>query len=90
MKLSSGRGRKIEPRAKPRFFAVLVIFAIVEVREPETHKRLMLVATISILGTAVARWSRSSPSRSRPADGRTACLRGTGPVAGGARDTKIK
>lgn len=37
-------------------FPVLVAFAIAKRRQPETHKRLMLLATISILNAAVARW----------------------------------
>jgi hypothetical protein len=37
-------------------FAVLVAFAIGNVRRPEWHKRLMLVATISLLEAAIARW----------------------------------
>ena len=38
------------------FFAVVFAWAIVAVRQPETHKRLMLLAGISILDAAVARW----------------------------------
>ena len=37
-------------------FLILVGTAIYFRRRPETHKRLMLVATISILDAAVARW----------------------------------
>jgi hypothetical protein len=37
-------------------FTVLVAMAIVNVRKPEVHKRLMLVATASILQAAVGRW----------------------------------
>jgi hypothetical protein len=37
-------------------FAVLVAIAVVNVRKPEVHKRLMLVATASILQAAVGRW----------------------------------
>jgi hypothetical protein len=37
-------------------FAVLILIAILNVRRPEVHKRLMLVATISILQAAVGRW----------------------------------
>jgi FtsH-binding integral membrane protein len=39
-------------------FGVLVIAAVVERRKPETHKRLMLLATISLLTAAVARFLR--------------------------------
>lgn len=37
-------------------FAVLVAIAIRNVKKPEVHKRLMLVATASILQAAVGRW----------------------------------
>jgi len=38
------------------FFAVVVMLAIANIRRPETHKRLMLLAAISLLDAAVARW----------------------------------
>jgi len=38
------------------FFAVVFALAIANTRQPETHKRLMLLAAISILDAAVARW----------------------------------
>jgi hypothetical protein len=37
-------------------FAILASAGIFYRRRPETHKRLMLVATISILGAAISRW----------------------------------
>jgi hypothetical protein len=37
-------------------FAILVSAGIFYRRRPETHKRLMLIATISILGAAISRW----------------------------------
>jgi hypothetical protein len=37
-------------------FAVLVAAAVAWRRHPDTHKRLMLLATISLLDAAVARW----------------------------------
>jgi hypothetical protein len=37
-------------------FAVLVTIALLNVRKPEVHKRLMLVATASMLQAAVGRW----------------------------------
>ena len=37
-------------------FAILAGAGIFYRRRPETHKRLMLVATISILGAAISRW----------------------------------
>lgn len=38
------------------FFAAVFTLAIAYTRRPETHKRLMLLAAISILDAAVARW----------------------------------
>ena len=38
------------------FFAVVLALAIAMVRRPEIHKRLMLLASISLLDAAVARW----------------------------------
>ena len=38
------------------FFAVVFALAIAAVRTPESHKRLMLLASISLLDAAVARW----------------------------------
>ncbi len=37
-------------------FAVLVAIAVLNVRKPEVHKRLMVVATASMLQAAVGRW----------------------------------
>jgi hypothetical protein len=37
-------------------FAGLVVFALMNIRRPEWHKRLMLMAAISILGAPIARW----------------------------------
>jgi hypothetical protein len=38
------------------FFAVVFALAVGAIRRPEAHKRLMLLATISLLDAAVARW----------------------------------
>ncbi len=38
------------------FFATIITLAVVNVKRPETHKRLMLLGTISLLPAAVARW----------------------------------
>jgi hypothetical protein len=46
----------IVPLSGILFFAVVVTLAIAAVRRPETHKRLMLLASISLLDAAVARW----------------------------------
>ena len=46
----------IVPLSGLLFFAVVFTLAIANTREPETHKRLMLLAAISILDAAVARW----------------------------------
>jgi hypothetical protein len=37
-------------------FAGLIVFALINTRRPEWHKRLMLMAAISILGAPIARW----------------------------------
>jgi hypothetical protein len=36
-------------------FAFLVVIALIQIRKPETHRRLMMVATISLLGAALNR-----------------------------------
>jgi hypothetical protein len=46
----------IVPFSDILFFAVVVTLAVRAVRRAETHKRLMLLAGISILDAAVARW----------------------------------
>ena len=38
------------------FFVALFAWALIKVRQRETHKRLMLVATVSLLQAAVGRW----------------------------------
>jgi hypothetical protein len=50
-------------------FAVLFCLAIVNVKKPEIHKRLMLVATVSILQAAVGRWFVLFFAPPRPAGG---------------------
>ena len=37
-------------------FAVLIVWALCNTRRPEWHKRLMVMAAISILGAPIARW----------------------------------
>ena len=46
----------IVPLSGILFFAVVVTLAMANTRQIETHKRLMLLAGISILDAAVARW----------------------------------
>jgi len=46
----------IVPLSGIAFFAVVFALAIAAIRKPETHKRLMLLAGISLLDAAVARW----------------------------------
>ena len=53
---SEGIAFAIVPLSGILFFAVVVILAISATRRPEIHKRLMLLAGISILDAAVARW----------------------------------
>jgi hypothetical protein len=50
-------------------FAVLFALAIVNVKKPEVHKRLMLVATISMLQAGVGRWFLLFFAPSQPIDG---------------------
>lgn len=52
----AGIAFSIVPLSGILFFAVVFTLAIVNIRQPETHKRLMLLAAISILDAAVARW----------------------------------
>jgi hypothetical protein len=54
--IDEGIAFAIVPWSGILFFAVVFAWAIVAVRQPETHKRLMLLAGISILDAAVARW----------------------------------
>jgi hypothetical protein len=53
---NEGVAFSIVPLSGILFFAVVFALAIAKVREPETHKRLMLLAGISLLDAAVARW----------------------------------
>jgi hypothetical protein len=46
----------IVPTSIMIFFAIVVAFAIANVRRPEWHKRLLLVATVAILEAPIARW----------------------------------
>jgi hypothetical protein len=54
--LDAGVAFAIVPLSGILFFAVVLGLAIAKTRQPETHKRLMLLAAISILDAAVARW----------------------------------
>lgn len=53
---SEGIAFAIVPLSGVLFFAVVFTLAIAAIRKPETHKRLMLLAGISLLDAAVARW----------------------------------
>ena len=53
---SEGIAFAIVPLSGILFFAVVFTLAIASVRRSETHKRLMLLAGISLLDAAVARW----------------------------------
>ena len=53
---NEGIAFSIVPLSGILFFAVVFTLAVASVRRPETHKRLMLLAGISILDAAVARW----------------------------------
>ncbi len=52
----AGLAFSIVPWSGILFFAVVFAIGIAMVRRPEVHKRLMLLAGISILDAAVARW----------------------------------
>jgi hypothetical protein len=54
--IDQGIAFAIVPFSGILFFAVVFAWAITAVRQPETHKRLMLLAGVSILDAAVARW----------------------------------
>jgi hypothetical protein len=54
--VDAGKSFAIVPLASIVFFAVTFILAVANIRRPEWHKRLMLVATISILDAPAARW----------------------------------
>lgn len=54
--LSEARRFMVVPVAGIVTFAVVFAFAIANAKNKEVHKRLMLVATASILDAAVARW----------------------------------
>ncbi len=52
----AARAFSILPVSGVVFFAALFTLALVYVRKPETHRRLMVVATVSLLQAAVGRW----------------------------------
>jgi hypothetical protein len=52
----AGRAFAIVPLSSIVLFAVLVAFALGNVRRPDWHKRLMLMAALSILDAPIARW----------------------------------
>ncbi|MGE3992821.1 hypothetical protein [Pseudorhodoplanes sp.] len=53
---SEGIAFAVVPLSGIAFFAIAFTLAVVYVRQPDVHKRLMLLAAISILDAAVARW----------------------------------
>jgi hypothetical protein len=46
----------VVPLSEMLLFAVLVTLAIVKRRNPQTHKRLMLIASATLITAALARW----------------------------------
>lgn len=54
--LDAGIGFSIVPMSGIAFFAVVFVLAIMNTRKPEVHKRLMLLAAVSILDAPIARW----------------------------------
>ena len=55
-KAEAGIRLAIVPLTNITLFAVLMVAAFLNTRRPEWHKRLMLLAAISILGPAIVRW----------------------------------
>jgi hypothetical protein len=53
---AASRAFSVVPVTGIAFFAILVTVALVKVRQSEVHKRLLLVATVSLLNAAVGRW----------------------------------
>lgn len=54
--LEAGIGFSIVPMSGIAFFAVVFVLAIMNTSKPEVHKRLMLLAAVSILDAPIARW----------------------------------
>lgn len=54
--LDAGIGFSIVPMSGIAFFAAVFVLAIMNTRKPEVHKRLMLLAAVSILDAPIARW----------------------------------
>ncbi len=54
--LDAGISFSIVPMSGIAFFAIVFVLAIMNTRRPEIHKRLMLLAAVSILDAAIARW----------------------------------
>lgn len=52
----AGIAFSIVPMSGIAFFAIVFLLAIMNIRRPEIHKRLMLLAAVSILDAAIARW----------------------------------
>jgi hypothetical protein len=52
----AGKAFAIVPLASIGFFAIAIAIAIANTRRPDVHKRLMLLASISILDAPIARW----------------------------------
>ncbi len=50
------RAFAIVPISAIAYFAVVFAYAIANIKRPEIHKRMMVLATVSLLQPAVARW----------------------------------
>jgi hypothetical protein len=78
-----GIALSIVPLSSIVFFAVVFTLAIIATRRPETHKRLMLLAGISLLDAAVARWFLTflaPPGPPAPLRSRSPSLRLSSPI----------
>jgi hypothetical protein len=65
----AGRAFSIVPLSAIALFTVLVAIAVLNVRKTDVHKRLMLVATASVMQAAVGRWFILFLAPPRPAGG---------------------
>jgi len=52
----AARAFLLVPLSDMMFFATAILLALLNLRRTETHKRLMLLATISLLPAPIARW----------------------------------
>jgi hypothetical protein len=76
----AARAFMIVPLSDIVFFASLILLALLNLRRTETHKRLMLLATISLLAAPIARWFLTFLAPPGAADAVPPVAIATGPV----------